>query len=210
MINKKAFTLIEVILVVAIIGMLAWVLFKTYITMSQIAFRVEQQKIVSQELLFVTEIFQNLANRNEIDYTKYNNVLDNNINLVETRWLSNILYMSWEDWMISIFSSGDCVSLNDDIDKENLKIWCNLILQKNDKNIVLTKDLVYMTDALFKIIPFADEETYIKDSDLCKSNYLACIGDPWFWFISNIYNKWHDEFNRTNNVSIFVQQFFNI
>ena len=145
-----------------------------------------------------------------LNYTKYNDDTINNINLVETRWLANILYMTGEDWSISIFSSGNCVSLNDDVDREKLDIWCSLVLQKNNKNIILTKDLVYMTDALFKIIPFAEEESYIQDSELCKSNYLACIGDSGFWFIANIYNKWHDELNRTNNVSVFVQQFFNI
>jgi prepilin-type N-terminal cleavage/methylation domain-containing protein len=82
MLNKKAFTLIEITLVVAIIGLLAGILFKTYITMSQISFRVEQQKIVNQELLFVTETFQNLANRNKIDYERY---VDNDINLVESK-----------------------------------------------------------------------------------------------------------------------------
>ncbi len=210
-INKKAFTLIEIILVVAIIGMLSWILFKTYITMSQISFRVEQQKIVNQELLYVTETLQNLANRNEIDYTRYNNdTADNNINLVKTSWITNILYMTWEDWSISLFSSWSCVSLNQELDKAKLEVWCSLVLQKDDKKIVLTKDLVYMTDALFKIIPFADEASYIQNIELCESNYLACIGDPGFWFIANIYNRGHDENNRTNNVSIFVQQFFNI
>ena len=208
--NKKAFTLIEIILVVAIIGMLAWILFKTYITMSQIAFRVEQQKIVNQELLFVTETLQNLSNRNEIDYSKYNDdTIENNINLVETKWLANILYMTGDDGSVSIFSSGNCVALNERLDREKLEIWCNLVLQKDDKSIVLTKDLVYITDALFKLIPFADDESYIQDSGLCESNYLACIGDPGFWFVANIYNRWHDT-SRTNNVSVFVQQFFNI
>jgi hypothetical protein len=46
-------------------------LFKTYITISQISFRVEQQKIVNQELLFVSEIMQNFANRNKINYDEY-------------------------------------------------------------------------------------------------------------------------------------------
>jgi len=39
--------------------------------MSKISFRVEQQKIVNQELLFVTEALQNLSNRNNIDYSRY-------------------------------------------------------------------------------------------------------------------------------------------
>jgi hypothetical protein len=123
--------------------------------------------------------------------------------------LANILYLTWAAWVISIFSSGDCINLNDELDKETLGIWCNLVLKSGDKNIVLTKDLVYITDALFKIIPFANDKVYIENSELCQSNYLACIGDVGYWFMAKIYNKWHDD-NWTNNVSIFVQQFFNI
>jgi hypothetical protein len=149
---------------------------------------------------------QNLANRNNIDYKRYD---DNDINLVNLKWLTNILYLIWEDWLVAVFSSGDCVDLNDELSRENLNIWCNLVLKKDDKDIVLTKNLVYITDALFKIIPFATDKVYAENSELCQSNYLACIGDVGFRFTANIYNKGHDD-SWTNNVSIFVQQFFNI
>jgi hypothetical protein len=56
--------------------------------MSQISFRVEQQKIVNQELLFVSEIIQNFANRNDIDYSKYNT------DLVYSIGISDILYLT--------------------------------------------------------------------------------------------------------------------
>ncbi len=202
--KKKAFTLIEITLVVVIIGILAWVLFKTYITMSQISFRVEQQKVVNQELLFVSEFLQNMANNNQIDYSKYWNLL------VDNMWMTNILYMTWWEWALSVFASGNCVSLGQDMVRENLDIWCNLFLNRDGKDIKLTSDWVYLTEALFKIVPFANEESYLQDSTLCDSNYLACIDDPWFWFISKIYSIWYNPDSRTNNVSIFVQQFFNI
>lgn len=202
--KKKAFTLIEITLVVVIIGVLAWVLFKTYITMSQISFRVEQQKVVNQELLFVSEFLQNMANNNEIDYFKYWD------QLIDSKWITNILYMTWWEGPLSVFSSGDCVDLDEDSDRDVLDIWCNLFLNKNWKDIKLTSDGVYLGEVLFKIVPFANEETYLQDMSLCDSNYLACIDDPWFWFISKIYSIWYNSNSWTNNVSIFVQQFFNI
>jgi len=191
-------------MVVLIIGVLAWILFKTYITMSQISFRVEQQKIVNQELLFLSENLQNLANRNQIDYQKYWD------DLIKSNGISKILYMTWQDWEISIYASGNCLDLDEELTRENLNKWCGLVLEKNDKIIDLTSHLVYTTKSLFKIIPFVNSESYIDDSSLCASNYLACINDPWFWFTIQLYNKWHDENNWTNNVSMFVQQFFNI
>lgn len=202
--NKKAFTLIEITLVVVIIGVLAWVLFKTYITMSQISFRVEQQKVVNQELLFVSEFLQNIANSNQIDYSKYED------QLVVNKWMTNILYMTWWEWEISVFASGNCVNLDQSVDREVLDVWCNLFLNRDGKDIKLTSDWVYLTEALFKIVPFADEKSYLQDIRLCDSNYLACIDDPGFWFISTIYSIWYNPNSWTNNVSIFVQQFFNI
>ena len=192
------------IMVVLIIGVLAWILFKTYITMSQISFRVEQQKVVNQELLFVSETLQNLANRNQIDYDKYNN------SLVDSLGISEVLYMSGEDWEIAIYASGNCLDLDEELAREDLDEWCGLVLEKEDKVIELTSHLVYTTKSLFKIVPFVKSESYITDSSLCDSNYLACVNDPWFWFTIQLYNKWHDETSWTNNVSMFVQQFFNI
>ncbi len=201
---KKAFTLVEIIMVVLIIGILSWILFKTYITMSQISFRVEQQKIVNQELLFLSETLQNLANRNQIDYQKYWE------DLIDLDGISETLYMSGEDWEISIYASGNCLDIDEELTREDLNKWCGLVLEKGDKIIDLTNNLVYTTKPLFKIIPFVNSEAYIDNSSLCDSNYLACVNDPWFWFTIQLYNKWYDEKNWTNNVSMFVQEFFNV
>ncbi len=91
-----------------------------------------------------------------------------------------------------------------------LDVWCNLFLNKAGKDIKLTSDGVYFTDVLFKIMPFVNEKSYLQDMSLCESNYLACIDDPWFWFIAKIYSKGYNPSSWTNSVSMFVQQFFNI
>lgn len=201
---KKAFTLVEIIMVVLIVGVLAWILFKTYITMSEISFRVEQQKVVNQELLLLSETLQNLANRNEIDYQKYHR------DLVDSDGISEVLYMEWEDGNISIYSSGDCLDVGEHIESENVENGCSLVLDRWWKTIRLTSDLVYVSKPSFKIIPFQNTENYIDDMTLCESNYLACVSDPGFWFTARFYNKWYDKNNRTNNVSMFVQEFFNV
>jgi len=203
---KRAFTLLEILMVVLIVWILVWVLFKVYITMSQISFRVEQQKIVNQELLFVSEVVQNFANRNNIDYDKYNT------DLISTDGISDMLYLTWDDGEFSIYATGDCVSLDQDILSENLNSGCNLVMKKWSEwnEVKLTHDWVYVTKTLFKIVPMATEDMYINNINLCDSNYLACTNDPWFWLIMKIYSKWYQQNVWANEVSIFVNQFFNI
>ncbi|NOZ43583.1 MAG: type II secretion system protein, partial [bacterium] len=92
---KKAFTLMETILVLFIIGLLSGILVKTYVQMSKISFRIEQEKNVTQELFFVSEVLQNFADRNSIDFAKYNskenlNYLTDNKGLVKNLYLSGL------------------------------------------------------------------------------------------------------------------------
>jgi len=191
------------LMVMLIVWLLAWVLFKTYITISQISFRVEQQKIVNQELLFVSEIMQNFANRNKINYDEYPD-------LKNTKWIVDILYMTGEDWSFSIYSSGDCVDLNTNPNYENLNNWCDIVLEKDWEMTNLTNHLIYSAKTIFKIIPFADSKSYFENPDLCESNYLACVNDHGFWFFTKFYIKWYNPDNWTNNVQLLIQQFFNI
>lgn len=201
--NKKAFTLIEILMVTIIVGLLAWVLFKTYITISQISFRVEQQKYVNQEMLFVSEILQNFANRNKINYTMYDHLNDRN-------WIVDALYMTWEDGMFSIHSQWNCIWLDATPSQTDLLSGCFMVLEKDWNITKITDSMVYMSQILFKVIPYADSESYFDDPSLCDSNYLACINDHGFWIFTNLYGKWYNPNNRSTNVSFFVQQFFNI
>ena len=208
---KRAFTLIEILIVTIIIGILVWILFRTYITISQISFRVEQQKTLNKEILFVSETLQNFANRNKIDYDKY---YEKNIRLNQTKWITDILYLSGEDGRFSIYSSGACLAdLNTAPTRSDLEKPCHLILE-NDydwKIINITDSSIYTSKAIFKVIPYADNQSYIDDKEkLCESNYLACLHDHGFWFFSNFYSKGYNPYNRSTNVTLLVQQFFNI
>ncbi|MBO4516468.1 type II secretion system protein [bacterium] len=73
---KKAFTLIELLIVITILGILTLVLFSAYNKISEISFRVEQERKVNEELLFLSEVLQNFANRNSIDFDKYTGDFD--------------------------------------------------------------------------------------------------------------------------------------
>ena len=100
---KKAFTLIELLIVITILSILTLVLFSAYNKISEISFRVEQERKVNEELLFLSEVLQNFANRNSIDFDKYGN------SLVSSTWFAWTLYLSWEDGQFSIYTSWNCV-----------------------------------------------------------------------------------------------------
>jgi len=69
--NKKGFTLLELMIVIGIISILSVILFRTFGTVSELTFRVEQEKNVTQEIIDFSQILQNYADRNQIDYDKY-------------------------------------------------------------------------------------------------------------------------------------------
>ena len=199
---KKAFTLIEMLIVICILGIFSAVLFRTYKTVSEISFRVEQQKNVNEEFLFLSEILQNFANRNSIDFGKYNESLGS------TSWFTETLYLSWDDWKIEIYSSGTCIDFSQVPNFSQLQSWCALFLRKDDGDPVqLTSDSVYLSQAKFKIIPYSD--SYFESAE-CKTNYFACINDDGFWLFLDIYPKHYTDDVWANDVHLLVQQFFNI
>ena len=203
--KQKAFTLIEILIVLGIICLLFWILFKVYTTVAEISFRTEQQKAVNQELLYVSDFLQNFSNRNSIDYSRYESESQSDswslatkyVNmLVNNSWFTDVLYMSGEDWQFSIYSSGkNC----------NMSWMCNLYLNNSGHEIQLTSDQVYMSKARFKIIPYDDWYSI----DTCNTNQFACRNHRWFWFFVNIYSKSYSDQRWTNNVYMSVQQFFN-
>lgn len=194
--KRQAFTLIEILIVLVIVAMLIGVLFKIYITISQITFRVELQKEVNEELLFITDTLQNLSNRNEIDYSEYNSNWSNL--LFSSGGIANILYLSWEDGKVSVYGSG-CTSGH-----------CNLYMNKSDEEIQLTNDTIYFSDIKFKVIPFEKLDYYTYDSQ-CEEqrNAYVCRNNQWFWFMTTIYSTGYDSDRWTNNVYLNINQFFN-
>lgn len=197
--NRKAFTLIEILIVLVIVAMLMGVLFEIYITISRITFRIELQKNVNEELLFVTDTLQNLSNRNEIDYSKYeyNTNGDIKYNLYPDG-ITEKLFLTWDDGEITLYGSG-CGS------------WDCLYMDKLDEKwIQLTQETANFSGIRFKVIPFEkiDYDEYVSTCEETRNAY-ACRNNQWFWFMTTIYTKWYDEDRWTHSVDIHVNQFFN-
>jgi len=210
-------TLIETVIVVVIIGMLSTMLVKTYIQMSQISFRIEQEKNVTQEILLLSEVLQNYADRNSLDYEKYKELWISY--LKDHEGLTDILYLTGLDWNIAITTKWDgCLAPWEDIiieedDKKFIQEWeCRVTIEQNDKKFNITNPKkVRVTQLRFKIIPYATYDDYFSDSaeEICDTNYLACPHHPWFRILWKAYNVnyW---IQRSNNIMIPLQQFFSL
>lgn len=203
---RKGFTLLELIIVMAILGILFVLLLRTYNRIATMVFRVQQEKEVAQEILQISQLVQNYADRNAIDYSKYWSG-----DLVTTQWITDVLYLSGQDGEISFFARGTCVepALDYSITGFVEWSWCSLYMTTKDKTIELinTKKIA-ISDVVFKIIPFASEQQYLDSDSLCTEwNYLHCLNSPGFRMIFKAYspNYWRQ---WSTHVTVPFQQFF--
>ncbi len=215
--KKKWMTLIETVIVVVIIWMLSTILVRSYIQISQISFRVEQEKNVTQEILLLSEVLQNYSDRNTLDYEKYKELgltyLKSNEGLTDTLFLTGI------DGNITITTEWDgCLAPWEDIildndGKKTIQEWeCRVTIKQNDRKFNITNPKkVRVTQLRFKIIPYAPYDDYFSDDgdDICDTNYLTCPHHPGFRIIWKAYNinYW---IQRANNIMIPMQQFFSL
>jgi prepilin-type N-terminal cleavage/methylation domain-containing protein len=69
--TKKAFTLIEVLIAITLAAILFTLIFRTYVSITQISTRMGNEKKLNAEITYLTETVQNIADNYQIDYTKY-------------------------------------------------------------------------------------------------------------------------------------------
>lgn len=70
-IKKRGFTLVEILIVLVICGILFGVLFRTYGKITDIAFKTEREKNMNQELIYVSQVLQNISDEYVVDIDKY-------------------------------------------------------------------------------------------------------------------------------------------
>ena len=69
--KKKAFTLIEILIALVLIAILFTVIFKSYVTITEITTRLQNEKKINTEIAFVTQTVQNIADAYQIDFARY-------------------------------------------------------------------------------------------------------------------------------------------
>lgn len=205
--HRKAFTLVEILIVTIIVWVLAYVVLKAYIVVTQIAFRIQQEKYVMTDLVFLSQNLQNIADGSDIDFSAYPTG-----ELVRTQGITDRLILSGSDGRIEIYSTGDCVPAGGTRLASSVQTQCRLEMKKN-KNVVVLTDAkhIYLSHIVFKIVPYASSQQYIADMDkaLCKWPYLGCFHSPGFWIVGQAYSPVYSTY-WMNNIRIPIQQFFNL
>jgi len=134
---KKAFTLIEIIIVVLVVWILFWLLSKIYITSSKLYVYQKHLKNVEKDILFFNQNLQNLVDSTEIDYTKYSNLEDN-------LWFTWNLYLKDSNFDYKVYLSWNIAYL------DKSKGTNHIYIPLTSSGLTVVKQLN------FKIIPFKD------------------------------------------------------
>jgi len=130
---KKAFTLVEIVIVVIISAILFVLLAKVYILSAKLYAYHSNLKHIESDILFFNQTLQNLVDGSELDFTKYHN-------LSFTYGFTGKLFLkNWNDEFLLYAKS-----------------W-QIILDKNWTKIPVTNTWFTQVDKLkFKILPYND------------------------------------------------------
>ena len=232
--KNKAFTLVEILIVVWLFWLLSGIILQTYTTISRISYRIQQEKEIAKEALVLTQVLENLAQTTTIDYSKSeysNSALQSSggivselhlkdeknqrktINTTGACFQASKLRKEKENWSSSEFE------LLPEENEETLKTIrnsnCKLILKKNKEEITLLDSKKFnISQAQFKIIPFISNQDLQKiyeiekqDSNISK---LPPAGKPGFWLFITLTSKHYTPSQRSNNVVLPLQTFVSL
>lgn len=189
---KKWFTLVEILISTVIIWILFWVIFSSYTQISNLALKIENERNLSNEILFLTQNIQNLADTYTIDYYFHNDLWLSN-------WYTNSLFFTWSDF-VNIYLTWDTIWNLFDI--RNSSSWIEMNI--NWDIIKLTDpEKIFIKNFYFKIIPIENWRTnrWVPFDE---------IYNFWFWIFIDAYTSNYHLDRWPFDVSIQHQTFFNI
>ncbi len=189
---KKCFTLVEILISVIIMWILFGIIFATYNQIWNLAIKIENERNLSSEILFVSQNLQNLADKLKINYSKHDN-------LDSTDWFTGSLYFTWQN-DVQIYLTWDSVSDTKEIKDNNS--WIEM--QKDWTTIKLTDpNKVFVKNLYFKIIPY-------KDWQVDRWMDYDDIYNYWFWIFMDTYNSRYNRHRWPFDVKSADQTFYNI
>lgn len=187
--KRKAFTLIELIIVIVIVGILSVLLFRTLGDMMRANARVQQEKILAQELISIQTSLNNISEQ----YPYLNHSLYSQNDPIGG-WLSTLHLKNDSGETVSITSTGDCIE------------ECYIIAQfNNEENIALTnKEFSKIANVSFKILPIQHYTIDQYESSFRREN----MSQPGFWIFGNLTNNLKNW--NISKVSYHLQHFINL
>ena len=220
--KNKAFTLVEILIVVWLFWLLSGIILQTYTTISRISYRIQQEKEIAKEALVLTQVLENLAQTTTIDFSKH-------LNLQSSNGMVSALYLKDENNQgISINTTGACFQASklrdqkenwSSSEEETLKTIrnsdCKLILEKNWEKITLLDSKKFnISQAQFKIIPFISnqdlQKIYEIENQDSNIKELPPAGKPGFWLFITLTSKHYTPNQRSNNVVLPLQTFVSL
>ena len=197
--------------------MLAGIIIKTYTTISQVSFRLQQEKEIAKEALVLSQVLDNLAQSTTIDYDQYKS---SDLDLVATNGIVDTLYLSGDTGKYQISSINTCLTdqeLYEQAEKSEPKTKnqkeeapCQLLLTTTQDwkttHLLLDGKNFKLSKMQFKIIPFIWKE------DL-KKNLASETPKDWkpaFWILGTLYSHYYNPNKWTNNISLPLQFFFSL
>lgn len=198
--------------------MLAGIIIKTYTTISQVSFRLQQEKEIAKEALVLSQVLDNLAQSTTIDYDQYKS---SDLDLVATNGIVDTLYLSGDTGKYQISSINTCLTdqeFDEQAEKSEPKTKnqkeeapCQLLLISSNQDWETTHLLLdgknfKLSKMQFKIIPFIWKE------DL-KKNLASETPQDWkpaFRLLGTLYSHFYNPNKWTNNISLPLQFFFSL
>ena len=224
--KNKAFTLVEILIVVWLFWLLSGIILQTYTTISRISYRIQQEKEIAKEALVLTQVLENLAQTTTIDYSKSEysySALQSSGGIVSELYLKDE-----KNQGITINTTGTCFQASklreqkenwSSSEEETLKNIrnsnCKLILKKNKEEITLLDSKKFnISQAQFKIIPFISNQElqniYASENQDSNISKLPPAGKPGFWLFITLTSKHYTPSQRSNNVVLPLQTFVSL
>ena len=232
--KNKAFTLVEILIVVWLFWLLSGIILQTYTTISRISYRIQQEKEIAKEALVLTQVLENLAQTTTIDYSEYSYSA-----LQSSGGIVSALYLKDENNQgISINTTGTCFQASELREQKQKENWssselellpveneeilktirnsnCKLILEKDWEKITLLDSKKFnISQAQFKIIPFISNQDlqniYTSENQNTDISKLPPAGKPGFWLFITLTSKHYTPSQRSNNVVLPLQTFVSL
>ena len=226
--KNKAFTLVEILIVVWLFWLLSGIILQTYTTISRISYRIQQEKEIAKEALVLTQVLENLAQTTTIDYSKSEYSYSD---LQSSGGMVSDLHLKDEkNQGITINTTGTCFQASELREQKQLELLpvekegtlknirnsnCKLILKKNKEEITLLDSKKFnISQAQFKIIPFISNQDLQKIYEIEKQDSnieeLPPAGKPGFWLFITLTSKHYTPSQRSNNVVLPLQTFVSL
>lgn len=218
--KKNWFTLAEILIVVILFWMLAGIIIKTYTTISQVSFRLQQEKEIAKEALVLSQVLDNLAQSTTIDYDQYKSS-----DLVANNGIVDSLYLKGDNGdLYQISSINTCLTdqeLYEQAEKSELKTEnqkeetpCQLSFTGTTKDwktshLLLDGKNFKLSKMQFKIIPFI-WKAKLKEKLETDASDTPKDWKPAFWILGTLYSHYYNSNKWTNNISLPLQFFFSL